>query len=71
MSMCIVQNDESTGSSSITTRPVEILVNGMDLAEVLGGEVTTTNRFTGVGDPYVLLLEFSKGPAHIKNSGSL
>lgn len=35
-------------------------VNGVDLAEVEGGEVAITNTHSGVGRPFVLLLEFTK-----------
>lgn len=32
----------------------------MDLAEVEGGEVAITNAHSGVGRPFVLILEFTK-----------
>lgn len=35
-------------------------VNGEDLAGVMGGEVAHTNFLSGVGEPYVLFLEFTK-----------
>lgn len=35
-------------------------VNGDDLAGVLGGEAAHTNYFSGVGEPFILLLEFTK-----------
>ena len=35
-------------------------VNGVDLAEVEGGEVAITNTLSGVGRPFVLILEFTK-----------
>ena len=35
-------------------------VNGVNLAEVLGGEVAHTNYFSGNGKPYILTLEFTR-----------
>ncbi len=35
-------------------------VNGMDLAEVLGGEVAVTNSLSGNGEPFIIEVEFTK-----------
>jgi hypothetical protein len=35
-------------------------VNGMDLAEVLGGEVAVTNSLSGNGEPFTIEVEFTK-----------
>jgi len=43
-------------------------VNGEDLAGVLGGEVTHTNYHSGRGDPFVIILEFTK-PKDMDASG--
>lgn len=46
-------------------------VNGDDLAGVVGGEVALTNYFSGVGEPYVLKLNFMKSsPGISKNCHS-
>lgn len=35
-------------------------VNGINLAEVLGGEVAHTNYYSGNGKPYVLILKLTR-----------
>lgn len=39
---------------------LNLQVNGEDLAGVVGGEVTHTNYHSGPGEPYVIILEFTK-----------
>ncbi|CAN0922576.1 Structural maintenance of chromosomes flexible hinge domain-containing protein GMI1 [Linum grandiflorum] len=51
-----IQCDEMSGK---TTRPIEFLVNGLDLAEVTSGEVTVTNLLSCNGPEFVFQLKFA------------
>ncbi|KAG0563617.1 hypothetical protein KC19_8G045600 [Ceratodon purpureus] len=53
-----IQNDE--GEGGITETPVEIRVNGENLAGIVGGEVAHANFHSSRGEPYVIILEFTK-----------
>ncbi|CAN1250771.1 Structural maintenance of chromosomes flexible hinge domain-containing protein GMI1 [Linum perenne] len=63
-----VQCDEMSGK---TTRPIEFLVNGIDLAEVTSGEVTVTNWYSCNGPEFVFQLKFAYDQEHspIKSTG--
>ncbi|CAI0397449.1 unnamed protein product [Linum tenue] len=56
-----VQCDEMSGK---TTRPIEFLVDGIDLAEITGGEVAVTNFNSCNGPNFVFQLKFSSGQDH-------
>ncbi|KAL9436957.1 hypothetical protein AB3S75_022908 [Citrus x aurantiifolia] len=53
-----IQCDEIS-STGKTTRPIEFQVNGIDLAEVAGGEVAITNMHSCNGPDFILQLHFS------------
>ncbi|KAH9724074.1 Structural maintenance of chromosomes flexible hinge domain-containing protein GMI1 [Citrus sinensis] len=50
---------DEISSTGKTTRPIEFQVNGIDLAEVAGGEVAITNMHSCNGPDFILQLHFS------------
>ncbi|KAG6752676.1 hypothetical protein POTOM_042705 [Populus tomentosa] len=66
-----IQCDEVSKTGK-TTRPVEFQVNGIDLAEIDGGEVSTTNLHSCNGPEFVFQLRFSikQDVASTRSSGS-
>ncbi|KAJ0098722.1 hypothetical protein Patl1_20440 [Pistacia atlantica] len=55
-----------------TTTPIELQVNGVDLAEIAGGEVALMNMHSCSGPEFVLQLHFSLrlGCSTAKSPGS-
>ncbi|KAJ6376123.1 hypothetical protein OIU77_000983 [Salix suchowensis] len=66
-----IQCDEVSKSGK-TTRPVEFQVNGVDLAEIDGGEVSITNLHSCNGPEFIFQLHFSikQDVASTRSSGS-
>ncbi|KAK1571160.1 hypothetical protein Q3G72_012800 [Acer saccharum] len=66
-----IQCDEVSKTGK-TTRPIEFQVNGVDLAEVEGGEVAITNLHSCNGPDFVLHLQFfsKQGSATTTSPGS-
>ncbi|KAJ6309514.1 hypothetical protein OIU77_015305 [Salix suchowensis] len=67
----MLQCDEVSKSGK-TTRPVEFQVNGVDLAEIDGGEVSITNLHSCNGPEFIFQLHFSikQDVASTRSSGS-